>query len=253
MRRLVGLIGILLSGHLASRADPSTVLKVDRFLRPYVQMQDFSGCVLIARRGQIVTRKCYGNANYELSVANTPQSKFHIASVTKSFTAAAVVILAEQGKLRFTDKLSRYIPDFPNGDKITIVELLEHSSGIPSYYSIPEYEGLKLRPVHFDELIAIMRKEPLEFEPGSKSSYSDTGYALLAYIIEKISGESYGQFLDDQIFARLGMTDSGTFPDTALLPNRASGYQPWIGGLRNPPFYDKTILTGSGSLCSSLG
>ena len=252
MRRLVELIGILLIGYLASRADPSTMLKVNRFLQPYVQMQDFSGCVLIARQGQIVTRKCYGNANYELSVANTPQSKFHIASVTKSFTAAAVVILAEQGKLRFTDKLSRYIPDFPNGDKITIVELLEHSSGIPSYYSIPEYEGLKLRPVHFDELIAIMRKKPLEFEPGSKSSYSDTGYAFLAYIIEKVSGESYGQFLDDQIFARLGMTNSGTFPDTALLPNRASGYQPWIGGLRNPPFYDKTILTGSGSLYSSL-
>lgn len=254
MRLLIVLTGFVLICHGALFADKSTMLKVDHFLKPYVQMQDFSGCVLIARQSQVLARKCYKNANYELSVANTPRSKFHIASVTKSFTAAAIVILEKQRKLRYTDKLSLYIPDFPNGDKITIVELLEHSSGIPSYYSIPEYEDLKLRPVQFDDLIAIMRKKPLEFEPGSKYSYSDTGYAFLAYIIEKVSGKSYDQFITDRIFTPLGMKDSGTFSDTVLLSNRASGYQPWIGsgGLRNPPFYDKTIITGSGSLYSSL-
>ncbi len=236
----------------------SITQKVDHYLQPFLQNQDFSGCVLIAKQATVLTRSCYGNANYELNVANTPTSRFHIASITKSFTAAAIVILQKRGQLQFNDKLSRYIPDFPNGDKITILELLEHTSGIPSYYSIPEYDSLKLKPVHFDDLISIMRTKPLEFEPGSKSDYSDTGYAFLAYIIEKVSGKPYGQFIADEIFAPLGMKNSGTFSDTALIPERATGYQPWIaetGGdqkLRITPFYDKTIITGSGSLYSTI-
>jgi CubicO group peptidase (beta-lactamase class C family) len=255
MRHLIVLTSFLLILDAGLYADSSFTRKVDHYLQPYLQMQDFSGCVLVAKHGLILTRKCYGNTNYELNVANTPSSKFHIASVTKSFTAAAIVILQKQGKLSLTDKLSRYISDFPSGDKITIRELLEHSSGIPSYYSIPEYAtDLKLRPVHFDDLIAIMRKKPLDFEPGTKNSYSDTGYAFLAYIIEKVSGKPYGQFVADEVFTPLGMKNSGTFSDTELIPGRASGYQPWTGRqkLRNAPFYDKTIITGSGSLYSTI-
>jgi CubicO group peptidase (beta-lactamase class C family) len=258
VRRLISLIGFFLVLPSALYAQPSFTQKVDHYLEPYLQMQDFSGCILVAKQGEVLTRKCYGNANYELSVANTPSSRFHLASVTKSFTAAAIVILQKRGKLQLTDKLSQYIPDFPSGDKITILELLEHSSGIPSYYAIPEYETLKTKPVGFDDLIAIMRKKPLEFEPGSKSNYSDTGYAFLAYIIEKVSGKSYGQFIADEIFTPLGMKNSGTFSDTALISERATGYQPWISDqgsgqkLRIPPFYDKTIITGSGSLYSTV-
>ncbi len=262
MRRLVFLISLSLILDSALCAQPSFTQKVDQYLKPYLQMQDFSGCVLVAKQGQVLTRKCYGDANYELNVANTPSSRFHIASVTKSFTAAAIVILQKQGKLQLTDKLSRYIPDFPGGDKITILNLLNHSSGIPSYYAIPEYETLKTKPVAFDDLIAIMRRKSLEFEPGTKSNYSDTGYAFLAYIIEKVSGKPYGRFIADEIFTPLGMKDSGTFSDTALIPQRATGYQPWVsdqtadhvGGpqLRIAPFYDKTIITGSGSLYSTV-
>lgn len=254
MRQLTVLIGFLLICDAVLCADASFTRKVDRYLQPYLQMQDFSGCLLIAKDGQVLARKCYANANYELNVANTPQSRFHIASVTKSFTAAGILILHERGLLKLTDALSRYIPDFPNGDKITVLELLEHSSGIPSYDAIPEYEDLKAKPVHLDDLIAIMRKKPLDFEPGSKSSYSNTGYAFLAYIIEKVSGKSYSEFIADEIFTPLGMKNSGTFSDTALITDRASGYQPWTGGqgLRNAPFYDKAILTGSGSLYSTV-
>jgi CubicO group peptidase (beta-lactamase class C family) len=247
---------LVLSSALCS--GQSITQKVDHYLQPFLQNQDFSGCILIAKQGVVLTRSCYGDANYELNVANTPTSRFHIASITKSFTAAAIVILQKRGQLQFNDKLSRYIPDFPNGDKITILELLEHTSGIPSYYSIPEYDSLKLKPVHFDDLIAIMRTKPLEFEPGSKSNYSDTGYAFLGYIIEKVSGKPYGQFIADEIFTPLGMKNSGTFSDTALIPERATGYQPWIAEtsgdqkLRITPFYDKTIITGSGSLYSTI-
>lgn len=262
MRRLISVISLLLLFDSVLSAQPSFTQKVDDYLKPYLQMQDFSGCVLIAKQGQILTRKCYGDANYELNVANTPSSRFHIASVTKSFTAAAIVILQKRAKLQLTDKLSQYISDFPNGDKITILDLLNHSSGIPSYYAIPEYEALKTKPVGFDDLIAIMRKKPLDFEPGTKSSYSDTGYAFLAYIIEKVSGKPYGQFIADEIFTPLGMKNSGTFSDTALIAERATGYQPWFVDqiadqagdqkLRIAPFYDKTIITGSGSLYSTV-
>jgi D-alanyl-D-alanine carboxypeptidase len=254
MRPLLALIVFSLTLNTALRADSPVAQRIDAYLQPYLTMQDFSGCVLVAKHGEVLIRKCYGGANYELKVANTPNSKFHIASVTKSFTAAAIVILQKQGKLQLTDKLSHYIPDFPEGDKITIAELLEHSSGIPSYYAVPEYEDLKLKPVHFDDLIAIMRKKPLDFEPGTKGSYSDTGYAFLAYIIEKVSGKPYGQFIADEIFSPLGMKGSGTFSDTALIPDRATGYQPWTGkeNLRIAPFYDKTIISGSGSLYSTV-
>jgi CubicO group peptidase (beta-lactamase class C family) len=254
---MILLISLSLIFDSALRAEPSFTQKVDRYLEPYLQMQDFSGCVLVAKQGQVLTRQCYGNANYELNVSNTPASKFHIASVTKSFTAAAIVILQKRGKLQMTDKLNRYIADFPKGDKITILDLLNHSSGIPSYYAIPEYQSLKTKPVGFNELIAILRARPLDFEPGTKSSYSDSGYAFLAYIIERVSGKSYGQFVADEIFTPLGMKNSGTFSDTSLIPGRATGYQPWIEDslnqkLRIAPFYDKTIITGSGSLYSTI-
>jgi CubicO group peptidase (beta-lactamase class C family) len=262
VRQFILLISLSLIFNSGLCAETSFTQKVDRYLQPYLQMQDFSGCVLIAKQAQVLTRKCYGDANYELNVANAPTSRFHIASVTKSFTAAAIVILQKRGQLQLTDKLSHYIPDFPSGDKITILDLLNHSSGIPSYYAIPEYQSLRAKPVGFDELIAIMRTKPLDFEPGTKSSYSDTGYAFLAYIIEKVSGKPYGQFIADEIFTPLGMKNSGTFSDTALIPERATGYQPWIEGprinqianqkLRIAPFYDKTIITGSGSLYSTI-
>ena len=254
MRQVLALISMSLILGAPLHADTSFTKKVDQFLQPFLQMQDFSGCVLVAKQDQVRVRKCYGDANYELNVANTPASKFHIASVTKTFTAAAIIILKNRGKLQLTDKLSYYIPNFPNGGRISIQELLEHSSGIPSYYSIPEYQDLKLKPVSFDELIAIMTKKPLDFEPGSKSRYSDTGYAFLAYIIERVSGKSYSQFIADEIFTPLEMKNSGTFSDTALISGRATGYQPWVGDekLRIAPFYDKAIITGSGSLRSTV-
>lgn len=256
MKKLVALIGVSLLPCLAYAQSP-TATKVDQFLAPFVQMHDFSGCVLVAKHDAILKRGCYGDANYELTVAHTPESRFHIASISKTFTAAAIVLLQKQGKLQLTDKLSQYIPGFPDGDKITIQNLLQHSSGLPDFESIPEYATLKTRSVSLEELIAIMRNKPLDFPPGTKSSYSNTGYAFLAYVIEKVSGQSYEQFLQHEIFTPLGMKGTGTFSDTALIPHRASGYQPWLSkpgdpGLRNVPFYDKTILIGSGSLYSTI-
>lgn len=229
--------------------------RFDHHVQAYVRNGDFSGSILVAKDGRILFQKSYGMANYEWGIPNAENTKFHIASVTKTFTAAAILRLEQQGKLKLADPLGKYVPDFLNGEKITIEQMLSHTSGLPDYYSLPEYAARKYQRVTLPDLIAWVKTKPLDFLPGSKSSYSNTGYAFLAYIIEQVSGKAYQQFLADEILKPSGMKETGTFRDEPLLPNRASGYQPAVGehGLRNAPFYDKTILTGSGSLYSTTG
>jgi CubicO group peptidase (beta-lactamase class C family) len=229
--------------------------KFDDHIQAYVHNGDFSGSVLIAKSGRVVFQKSYGMANYEWGIPNSEKTRFHIASVTKTFTAAAIVMLEQQGKLKLNDPLSKYLPDYLNGDRITIDQMLSHSSGLPDYYSLPEYSTKKYQRVTLPDLIAWVKTKPLDFLPGSKNTYSNTGYGFLAYIIEQASGKRYDQFIADEILRPAGMKDTGTLRDEVLIPNRADGYQPALGnpGLHNAPFYDKTILTGSGSLYSTAG
>ena len=246
---------LLLAAILVAGVSPAaqTANHFDDYVHAYVRNGDFSGSVLITRSGRVLFRKSYGMSNYELSVPNTEKTRFHIASVSKTFTAAAIVLLEKQGKLKLNDPLSKYIPGFLNGEKITIEQMLTHSSGLPDYYSLPEYAVKKNQPVSLPDLIAWVKTKPLDFLPGTESRYSNTGYAFLAYIIEQVSGESYERFIADELFRPAGMKDSGTFRDDVLIPERASGYQPWTGnpGMRNAPAYDKTILIGAGSLYST--
>jgi len=227
----------------------------DDYVRAYVRNSDFSGSVLVANGGRILFRKSYGMANYELSVPNSEDTRFHIASISKTFTAAAIVLLEKQGKLKLSDPLSKWIPDFLNGEKITVEQMLSHRSGLPDYYTLPDYSARKSQRVSLPELIAWIKTKPLDFVPGTESRYSNTGYAFLAYIVEQASGKSYDQFMTDEVFRPAGMKESGTFRDDALIAHRASGYQPWVGepALRNAPAYDKTILTGAASLYSTTG
>lgn len=251
---LVVAVLALLSGPVPLSAQAAHE-KFDNYIQAYVRNGDFSGSVLVARHGRIVFRKSYGMANHEWSIPNAENTKFHIASVTKTFTAAAIVILEQQGKLKFSDPLSKYVPEYLNGDRITIEQMLTHSSGLPDFYSLPEYSAKKYQRVTLPDLIAWLKTKPLDFLPGSKNGYSNTGYAFLAYIIEQVSGESYEQFISEEILKPLGMKETGALLDDTLIPNRADGYQPALvdSGLRNAPFYDKAILTGSGSLYSTTG
>ncbi len=243
---------LLLAPFLAAQAGAT---RFDRQVQAYVRNGDFSGSILVAKDGRVLFQKSYGMANHEWEIPNSEKTKFHIASVTKTFTAAAILRLEQEGKLKLSDPLSKYVPDFLNGERITIAQMLAHSSGLPDYYSLPEYATKKYQRVTLPELIAWVKTKPLDFLPGSKNSYSNTGYGFLAYIIEQVSGKSYEQFLTDEILKPAGMKDTGMFRDEALIPERASGYQPALGdhGIRNAPFYDKTILTGSGSLYSTTG
>jgi CubicO group peptidase (beta-lactamase class C family) len=249
--RSFGLSAVILV--LASRLAAQTGARFDRQVQAYVHNGDFSGSVLVARDGHILFEKSYGMANYEWGIANSEKTKFHIASVTKTFTAAAILQLERQGKLKLSDPLSKYVPDFLNGERITIEQMLMHTSGLPDFYSLPEYPIRKYQKVTLADLVAWVKTRPLDFLPGSKSSYSNTGYAFLAYIIERVSGKPYEQFLAEEILKPAGLKDTGTFRDDAIISNRATGYQPAFGnhGLRNAPAYDKAILTGSGSLYST--
>jgi CubicO group peptidase (beta-lactamase class C family) len=249
-------IGALLLA-FATRSAPAqpATNRFDEQVHAYVRNGDFSGSVLVGKGGRVLFQKSYGMANREWGIPNTEKTKFHIASVTKTFTAAAIVMLQQQGKLKLSDPLSKYVPGYLNGDRITIEQMLSHTSGLPDYYSLPEYAAKKYQRVTLPELIAWVKTKPLDFLPGSKSAYSNTGYGFLAFIVEQASGKTYDRFITDEILKPAGMKDTGTFRDEPLIPERACGYQPALGepGLRNAPSYDKTILTGSGSLYSTSG
>ncbi|QQS40370.1 MAG: serine hydrolase [Acidobacteriota bacterium] len=257
MRKKILLVAVcaalFANGVFAQRAE-DVISEVDRYLLPYVEMKDFSGQVLIARKGKIIAQKGYGQSNYELGIPNGPQTRFHIASLSKTFTAAAIVLLAKDGKLRMDEKLGKYVPDYPAGKEIRISQLLSHSAGVPDFGGLNGYEDLMTSGLSHSDWLELIKSRPLDFEPGTNNSYSNAGYALLAEVIEKASGEQYGAFLQKKIFGPLGMKNTGQWTDGEVLRNRASGYDPsYVSefGLTNTHHYNKSVLWGSGSLYST--
>jgi CubicO group peptidase (beta-lactamase class C family) len=237
-----------------TKNDKQLEAAVDAYLRPYIESNNFQGAVLIARKGKVLLKKAYGPANYELNVANTPETRFHIASVSKPFTTIAILLLQERGLLKTSDTLAKFIPDYPNGDKITLRHLLSHTSGIPNINSFPDYDEFAKTRHTVAELVAKFKDRPLEFTPGERYQYSNSNFNLLAYVIEKVSGDSYGGFLKKNIFAPLGMTGSGHNDDASMLiSNRASGYAPvGLDAIENARFLDWSNKTGNGSLYSTV-
>jgi CubicO group peptidase (beta-lactamase class C family) len=232
----------------------SIVKQVDTYLKPYLDAAAFSGAVLIARGGKILLSKGYGLANYELNVPNTRQTKLHLASVSKTFTAAAILLLQERGLLGVQDPIARFIPAYPRGNEITLHHLLTHTSGIPDINDVSGYDSLSRFAQTPASLIAVFRDRPLLFEPGARYSYSNSNYNLLAYVIEKVSGQTYGDFLHENIFGPAGMTSTSHDGDPAtLVTNRATGYVPsGLFGLANAPFLDWSAKTGNGSIYSTV-
>lgn len=198
----------------------------DAVVRPYVQQGRFMGAVLVARDGKMLFSRGYGVANLEWNIANTPLTKFRIGSVTKQFTAAMILLLAEDGKLRLEDPVSSHWSDAPAAWKdITLFHLLTHTSGIPNYTGFPEFASLQYFDTPVDKLVELVRDRPLDFVPGSKYDYSNSGYVLLGYLIERISGQRYDDFVRSRIFVPLGMKDSGYDSNTAIIERRAAGYE----------------------------
>jgi len=186
------------------------------------QQNRFSGSVLIAQNGEVLVADGYGMADQEKKIPNTPQTKFRIGSLTKQFTAMAILILQAQGKLKVQDGICTYIADCPaRWQPITIHHLLTHTSGIPNYTSLLEYRTIRKLSLSPTELIARFSNKVLDFKTGKKWSYSSSGYVVLGAIIERVSGQTYEAFLQEHILAPLKMTTTGYEHDKSML---ATGY-----------------------------
>ena len=247
---------LLLCAISVGQAVPDSVVasRINAYLKPFVETGNFSGAVLVARKGQVLFRGAYGMANYELEVPNSPETRFHIASVSKPFTAMAILQLQEQGKLNIADPVAKYVPGFPHGDQITIEHLLTHTSGIHNVNDLPDYDTFARSPHTIEELVAKFANQPLDFPPGSDYRYSNSNYNLLALILEKVSGERYSDYLQRHIFEPAGMRNTGHDGDAQrLIPQAASGYEPaGVASYEKAPYLDWSNKTGNGSLYSTL-
>jgi len=196
--------------------------------------EGFSGVVLLARDGKILFASAYGMANLEHDVPNTLETKFRLGSVTKQFTAVAIMILQERRRLSVHDPICRYLRDCPEAWKsITIHQLLSHTSGIPSFTEFPDNDRYERLPMQVLDTIARFRDKPLEFSPGERFQYSDSGYLLLGYVIERASGEKYEDFIRKNIYEPMRMEDSGYDHPWIILKHRAQGYTSENGSLVN--------------------
>jgi CubicO group peptidase (beta-lactamase class C family) len=207
---------------------------------------------LVAQDGRILLNQGFGEANVAAGIANAPETQFRIGSLTKQFTAAAILKLQEQGLLEGQDPLSKYLPDYPRGDEITIHHLLTHTAGIPNYERRPDLPEVVQSPIALDALIASFANQPLQFPAGQRYEYSSSGYVLLTKIIELVSGQSYAEFLQEQFFTPLDMAYTGYDFLAPGLPNPAVGYQLTPGGPQPAILTDSSWPTGAGALYSTV-
>lgn len=233
-------------------AGPDVAARMDAYLAAANKIQRFSGSVLVARGGTIVLRKSYGLANYELNVPNTPETKFRLGSVTKQFTSMAIFELEAAGQLKITDPVKTFFPDYPAGDRITVHHLLTHTAGIPNLTEFPDYLKTMSLPSPVLQTVARFKDLPLEFKPGERFSYSNSGYILLGAIIEKVTGAPYEAYIREHIFKPLGMEDSGYDHADVVLKDRASGYEFNGDTLVNCSYIDMSIPHAAGSLYSTV-
>jgi CubicO group peptidase (beta-lactamase class C family) len=208
--------------------------------------------VLIARNGQILYQKGFGYADVGNRVPVTTDTKFRIGSITKQFIASAILRMQEEGKLSVEDKLSKYVPGFPRGDEVTIRHLLNHTSGIRSYTGRPGFLKYVTMPVSPAALVDTIKSYPYDFNPGDRYLYNNSGFFLLGYIIEKISGKSLADYLNENLFKPLGMNNTGVYTTTRLLDNEAYGYDRDSVNIVKALNWDMTWAGGAGSLYSTV-
>jgi CubicO group peptidase (beta-lactamase class C family) len=229
--------------------------QIDELVSLYNKYDQFNGTVLVAENGKVIYKKGFGLANMEWSIPNEPDTRFRLGSITKQFTATLVLQLVEQGKLKLDGRVSDYLDGYrkDTGAKITIHHLLSHTSGLPNYTALPGFfETVSRNPYAVDDFVKKYASGDLEFEPGAKFNYSNSGYFLLGAIIEKVTGKSYEQVLKESILDPVGMKNTGYDHYDAIIGKRAAGYVKTPGGYRNAPYLDMTIPYAAGSLYSTV-
>jgi CubicO group peptidase (beta-lactamase class C family) len=225
-----------------------TARKIDALLKQYYDYGQFNGSVLVAENGKVIYKKGFGMANMEWNIPNQPDTKFRIASVTKQFTAALVLQLVEEGKIKLDGKINDYLTDYrkDTGERVTIHQLLNHTSGIP------DYQNVTSNPYSAAEFVKKYVSGDLEFEPGSKYKYNNGGYSILGAVIEKATGKSYETVLRERILVPAGMANSGYARNSSLLEKHASSYQKTPAGYVVAPYIDMAIPYAAGSMYSTV-
>ncbi len=229
--------------------------KIQEVLALAHKYRQFNGTALVAENGKVVYKQGFGLANMEWNIPNTPETRFRLGSITKQFTAALTLQLVEQGKIKLDGKISDYLPDYrkDTGQKVTIHHLLTHTSGIPSYTSQPGFaENVSRNPYKVAYFVTKYASGDLEFEPGSRFVYNNSGYFLLGAIIERITGKSYAQALKDNILDPAGMKNTGYDLHDPLIPKRAAGYRKTADGYENAAYLDMSIPYAAGSMYSTV-
>lgn len=221
----------------------------------YLRIPDTTGpgaVFMVAKKGEIVYQKAIGKANLELDVTMQTGNVFQIASMTKQFTAVAILMLEEQGKLLVTDPVSKYVPGYPGGDRITIHHLLTHTSGIKDFTAMKSLSTIAQKEMSPEAMVNFFKDEPPSFAPGEKFAYNNAGYVLLGYIIELVSGNTYENFIQHNIFSTLGMKNSGYASDRKVIRNRAYGYHKKEHGYVNKTVISFSVPFSSGALMSTV-
>jgi CubicO group peptidase (beta-lactamase class C family) len=250
-------LGLIVVVFLPNHAVASTTLpgsfesQVDALFAVSVHDNTPGGQVLVARNGAILFEKSYGAAKLDPRTSFTGDTRFRIGSITKQFTAAAILKLAEQGKLRVDDPVSRFIPDWPRGDEVKLRHLLTHSSGIHNFTAKPGFQAHVRQSISLTDLVASFKHDPYDFNPGDKYNYSNSNYVLLGLIIEKVSGESYETYLRKTFFEPLEMKNTGVYPTGGNLPNEALGYSYENGKVQRAVDWDMSNVGPAGELYST--
>ncbi|MBA3766466.1 MAG: beta-lactamase family protein [Acidobacteria bacterium] len=242
-------LALIFFASVLTRAD-----EVDNYIEKQMPCLHIPGISLIVvLNGQNVKAKGYGIANVELNVPATKYTVYEIGSMTKQFTATAVMMLVEEGKVSLDDKITKYFPEAPETwRRITLRHLLSHTSGIQNHVAVPSFPNLFQTNLTQDELVKLFYKLPLEFQPGETWAYDNTGYYLLGLVVEKASGKSYYQFLDERIFKPLGMTTTRNTDPRPIVPNRASGYEWQNNAFENRPILTPFVAFSAGSILSTV-
>lgn len=212
----------------AQRGNKARIIaeQVEPFINKLVKEDRFSGVVLVAKDGATIFEKAYGLASKEFNVPNNLDTRFNIASVTKMFTAVSIAQLAERGKLKYEDRIIKFLPDYPSAvaNKVTIHHLLTHTSGMGSYWKDEFHEANHARFRKIQDYFPLFEHDPLDFEPGQKWSYSNAGYMILGAIIERVTGKSYFDYVKENVFSRAGMGRTDFFEADRPMPDIAQGY-----------------------------
>ncbi|MDW8851543.1 serine hydrolase [Flavobacterium sp. MMLR14_040] len=251
--KLIAVCFLVLSAFNVAAQDKAK--QIEQLLNQYNQYGLFNGSALVSENGKVILQKGYGSANMEWNIPNQPDTKFRLGSISKQFTALLIVKLAEESKIKLDVPITTYLPDYPKetGEKITIHNLLTHTSGIPNYTNAPNFMNEKARnPYSPADFVKTFSNLPLEFKPGEKFAYSNSGYFLLGYIIEKITGKTYEQYLQETIFTPLKMVNSGYDHSDVVLKNRAAGYEKAGKKIVNASYIDMSIPYAAGSLYSTV-